>query len=447
MRFLVIGGDAAGMSAASRAKRHSPDMEVLVLEKTTDVSYSACGMPYNIADASRNVEDLVVRSAQAFREKQGINLLTGHEALALDPKAKTVTGQTSQGEAFEYSYDKLLIATGGSAIIPPVEGMDSPKVLPLKSLEHARKIKSLITTANIKKAVILGMGYIGLEMCEALRERGIEVAMVKPNTAFLPWMDRDMADVVQKEVESHGVRLCLGHDLEKVQKTDSGLIALCNNSLSLEADLLIPAIGITPNSQIAENAGLKTSVGNSIAVDKGLKTSDENIYSAGDCADTYHVVTGQKTWIPLALIANRAGWAVADNIHGKGVELPGIVGSAVFKVFDLEVARTGLNMREAQKAGFEPASVTIKTRSRAHSHPGNSTIWVHMVGDKKSSRLLGVQMVGKEGVAHRINAGAVALHSHMTVADFSQTDMAYAPPFGPVWDPMLTAANQLLKKL
>ncbi|MBI9075712.1 MAG: FAD-dependent oxidoreductase [Desulfatibacillum sp.] len=446
MRFLIIGGDAAGMSAASRAKRHSPDMEAIVLEKTSDVSYSACGMPYNIANSSRDVEDLVVRTAQAFRDKQGIDLRTGHEARAIDPQAKTVTGMTSQGKDFSFTYDKLLIATGGSPIIPDVEGMDNPGILPLKSLDDARKIKAFITASNVKKAVILGMGYVGLEMCEALVERGVEVAMVKPGLFFLPWMDRDLAEQVQKEVESHGVKLHLGHDLTKVEKTASGLTITCPG-LSLEADLLIPAIGITPNSQMAVKAGLETSVGGSISVDRGLKTSDENIYAAGDCADAYHVVTGKKTWIPLALIANRAGWAVADNVNGKNVELPGIVGSAVFKVFDLEVARTGLNMREAEKTGFDPASVTIKARSRAHSHPGNSTIWVHMVGDKKSGRLLGIQMVGKEGVAHRINAGAVALHNHMTVDGFSLTDMAYAPPFGPVWDPLLTAANQLVKKL
>jgi len=182
-------------------------------------------------------------------------------------------------------------------------------------------------------------------------------------------------------------------------------------------------------------------------VDRKLKTSDENIYAAGDCADAYHVVTGKKTWVPLALRANRAGWAVADNICGKEVELPGVAGTAVFKVFDLEVARTGLTMEEAIKSGFDPAKVIIKTRSRAHAHPGASFIRVQMIGDKKTGRLLGAQMVGKEGVAHRINALNVALHSQMTVEEFCQTDLAYAPPFGPVWDPMLTAANQLLKRM
>jgi NADPH-dependent 2,4-dienoyl-CoA reductase/sulfur reductase-like enzyme len=182
-------------------------------------------------------------------------------------------------------------------------------------------------------------------------------------------------------------------------------------------------------------------------VDHRLRTSDKIIYAAGDCADAYHVVTGKKAYIPLALRANMAGWAVADNICNREVSLPGVVGTSVFKVFDLEVARTGLTLGESEKAGFDSASVVVQTRSRAHAHPGNSDIWVHMIGCKQSKRLLGVQMVGREGVAHRINAPAVALHNQMTVEDYSRSDLAYAPPFGPVWDPTLTAANQLIKKL
>jgi NADPH-dependent 2,4-dienoyl-CoA reductase/sulfur reductase-like enzyme len=219
------------------------------------------------------------------------------------------------------------------------------------------------------------------------------------------------------------------------------------DGVTLEAETVLVAVGVQPNSGLAAGAGLKLSVGGSISVDRRLRTSNEHIYSAGDCADAFHVVTGKKTWIPLALRANRAGWAVADNVCGRSVELPGVSGTAVFKVFDLEVARTGLNVREAEGAGFDPAAVTVSSRSRAHAHPGASTILVHMVADRKTGRLLGAQMVGREGAAHRINAPAVALHAGMTVDQFFQSDLAYAPPFSPVWDPMLTAAGQLLKKM
>jgi NADPH-dependent 2,4-dienoyl-CoA reductase/sulfur reductase-like enzyme len=446
MKFVVIGGDAAGMSAASRAKRNNPDLNVTVLEKTMDVSYSACGMPYNIADPERKIEDLVVRQAHVFREKQDINLLAGHCVEFIDPIGGTVSGTSLDGKAFDVSYDKLLIATGGSPIIPDLEGFDLPGVMALKSLDDGRKIKAYIKSNHVKKVVIIGMGYIALEMCEALRARSIDVDMVKPRPVFLPWMEKELADVVKNEVETHQIKLYLGHTIEKIDFENKRLKVICSD-LDLEADMVLAALGIKPNSELAAQAGLDLGAKNAIAVNKKLQTSNENIYAAGDCTDAYHVVTGEKTWIPLALRANRAGWAVADNICGKDAKLSGVAGTAVFKVFDLEVARTGLAVDEAKKFGFEPVKVTIKTRSRAHAHPGASVIHVQMVGDKKTGRLLGAQMVGKEGVAHRINAVAVALHNQMTVKDYSQTDLAYAPPFGPTWDPTLTAANQLLKKI
>ena len=446
MNFVVIGGDAAGMSAASRAKRNQPDMEVTVLEQTDDVSYSACGMPYNIAEANRDMDDLVVRHARVFREKQGIDLRTGHCVEAIDPAAKIVKGRASNDDDFQVPYDKLLIATGASPIVPHLPGFYQEGVLGLKTLEDGRKIREFIVDHHVKKVVIIGMGYIALEMCEALRSRDMEVELIKPRPVFLPWMNDTLSAMVKEEIERHGVNMYPGHDVERIEKVDEGLKLLCSD-LELDAQMVIVAIGVTPNSQIAEKAGLELGPHGAIAVDKTLLTSNRDIYSAGDCADAYHVVTGKKTWIPLALRANRGGWAVADNITGKAVSLQGVAGTAVFKVFDLQVGRTGLDVKEARDAGFDPVEVAIRSRTRAHAHPGSSTMGVQMIGDKKSGLLLGVQMVGREGVAHRINAPALALHAKMTVEMFSQSDLAYAPPFGPVWDPMLTAANQLMKKM
>ena len=447
MKFVIIGGDAAGMSAASRAKRSIPEMEVIVLEKTEDVSYSACGMPYNIADANRGMEDLVVRAADVFRRKQGINLLTGHRVERIDADNHTVSGTIGQsGETFQFSYDRLLIATGGRPILPELPGFDLPGVLALKSLEDGRAIKAYLQTHAVQKVAIVGMGYIGLEMAEALRARGLAVEMIKPGPDLLPWMPRDLAGVVQKELEANDVGLYPGHAIQAIETAGNRLDVSCTDT-TLTADMVLVAIGIHPNSELADGAGLELGPGGAIAVNRRLQTSNEAVYAAGDCADAIHVVTGEKVWIPLALRANRAGWAVADNVCGKAVELDGVAGTAVFKVFGLEVARSGLTGEQAGKAGFDPATVTIKSRSRAHAHPGSQTIWVHLVGDRQSGRLLGAQMVGPEGIAHRINAVAVALHANMSVASFAQTDLAYAPPFGPVWDPMLTAANQLLKQL
>jgi NADPH-dependent 2,4-dienoyl-CoA reductase/sulfur reductase-like enzyme len=255
-----------------------------------------------------------------------------------------------------------------------------------------------------------------------------------------------MAEIVFKELTDQGVQLTFGSKLTAIQESGGGLRAVLDHG-EIDADLALIAIGVIPNSELAAAAGLALGPKNAIAVDETMKTSHPDIYAAGDCADAFHIVTGKRVWIPLALRANRAGWAVADNVAGAEVQLPGIAGTAVFKVVGLEVARTGLSIEEAQEAGFSAVDVVIKSRSRAHSHPGNQTIHVHLVADKATGKLLGGSMVGREGAAHRIDALAVALQAEMTVDQFFQCDFAYAPPFGPVWDPLLTAANQLMKNL
>ena len=391
---------------------------------------------------------MVVRHAQVFRDKQGIDLLTGHGVEQINPDKQTVAGSTTDGKEFEFSYDRLLIASGSSAVRPDIPGIELPGVFVLKSLDDGRKIKSYLTSKPIKKAVIIGMGYIALEMCESLVNLNIAVEMVKPNPVFLPWLEPTMATVVRDDLASRGIGVYAGLAIERIESSAESLQVISADQ-TLQGEIVIVGIWVAPNSRMADTAGLELSVAKSIAVDRSMRTSNARIYAAGDCADAYHVVTDAKTWIPLALRANRAGWAVADNVIGKDVTLDGVAGTSVFRVFDFEVARTGLTLDEARKAGFDAVENRIQSSARAHSYSSasNPPIWVNLVGDKKSGRLLGAQMIGKEGVAHRINGPAVALHSRMTVAQYSQTDLAYAPPFGPTWDPTLTAANQLLKKL
>jgi NADPH-dependent 2,4-dienoyl-CoA reductase/sulfur reductase-like enzyme len=388
----------------------------------------------------------VVRRAEVFRSKQGIDLHTGHQVESIDPKRRKVAGTTLDGREFEQGYDRLLIATGASVLMPDLPGFDLPRVLPLKTLQDGRRMKRLLNSRNIKKVALIGMGYIAMEMCETLKALDIDVAMVKPNPEFLPWLATDLADVVRDEIATNGVGIHAGHEPERIEPSGDRVRLICAD-LELSVDMVLVAIGVQPESELARSAGLQLSVADSIAVDRQLHTSDENVYSAGDCADAYHVVTGEKTWIPLALRANRAGWAVADNVCGQAKTLDGVAGTSVFRVFEMEVARTGLNVTEAEKHGFEPVEMTIKGASRAHTYGDSSPLYVSAVADKKSGRLLGMQIVGREGAAHRINAPAVALHMGMTVAAYTQTDLAYAPPFGPTWDPTLIAANQLAKKI
>jgi len=446
MKFVIIGGDAAGMSAASRAKRTDPGLEVIVLEQTQDVSYSACGMPYNIADPGRSIDELVVRKAEVFRQKQGIDLRTGHRVEAIDPSRRTVSGTGTDRRPFVVAYDRLLIATGARPAMPDLPGIGNEGVVALKNLEDGRRIKALLRGRNAERVVILGMGYIALEMAEALRSRGIAVSLVKPRPGLLPWMAPELSAVVGEALAANGV---VRHDGQRPERIEArgDRLRVVGEGLDLPADMVLVATGVVPNSEMAAAAGLALGPGGAIAVDRRVRTSVPDIYAAGDCADAFHVVTGRRVYIPLALRANRAGWAAADNVCGRPTELEGVAGTAVFKVFHLEVARSGLTMDEAAAAGFDPVSVVVTTSSRAHAHPGAGKIHVHLVGDRASGMLLGAQMVGTEGAAHRINAVAVALHAKMTVKAFVQADLSYAPPFGPVWDPLLTAANQLLKKL
>jgi NADPH-dependent 2,4-dienoyl-CoA reductase/sulfur reductase-like enzyme len=446
MRFLIIGADAAGMSAASRARRNRKDLEIVVLEQTRDVSYSACGMPYNLADPGREMDDLVVRAASVFREKQGIDLRLGHRAEAINRTAKVVRGTQADGRTFEEAYDKLLIATGARPVILDVPGNDLPGVMALKSLEDGRRIKRYLAENEVRQAVIAGMGYIGMEMAEAFFERGVRVDMIKPRPRLLPWMPDELSNVIRRELDSRLVRIHTGERLQEIERSGDRLAITCTN-LRMETDLVLFATGVRPNSEIAAEAGLDLGPEDAVAVDRACRTSDPDIYATGDCADAFHVVTGKRTWVPLALRANRGGRAVADHVAGREVSLQGVAGTAVFKVFDLQVARTGLSTAEAEEAGFEPVEEVIFTSSRAHRHPGASEIGVQMVGDRATGRLLGVQMVGKEGAAHRIDAPAVALHAGMTIEQFHECDLAYAPPFGRTWDPLHIAAQQVMKKL
>ncbi|MBI9102843.1 MAG: FAD-dependent oxidoreductase [Spirochaetales bacterium] len=447
--LIIIGGDAAGMSAASRYKRRNPDGEMIVLEKTMDVSYSACSMPYNIGDADSLMDSLIVRKAEVFREKQGIDLRTGHEVTGIDREKKIVSGKKHDGSDFSLNYDELLIATGTQAVVPSIPGTDLPGVFTLKTLEDGRKIKDFLAGSTVKNCVIIGMGYIALEMAEALEKRGIGIRMVKKRPDLLPWMIPEQSSVVKDHLEEKGVELVTGQEILVIEESSHapGGLKVKGNSAELTGEMVLVAMGVIPAAKIAGDAGLKLGPGGSIHVDNFMKTSDPSIWSAGDCADARDIVSGKDTWIPLALTANRGGRIAADNILGDAAEFKGIAGTSVFKVFDLEVARTGLSMEEAEAAGFDPVYADIISKSKAHTFADAERVHAALIGDKKTGRILGAQMVGKEGVARRINAAAVALQAGMTAEEFYACDLAYAPPFSPVWDPILMAAGNLIKKL
>ena len=440
MKLIVIGGVAAGMSAAARAKRRNPDLQITVYEKSGYVSYGACGLPYFIKGDIPKAENLVVRTPEQFA-KQGIQALVHHEVIDVDPNAHTVTVKNLEtGEVFQDRWDELLITTGAAAVKPPIPGLDLPGIFTLRTVEDGIAIKEWIAKKHPWQAVVVGGGYIGLEMAEALAANGMYVDVVEMLPQVLPNMDADMAELVQAELARQGVTLHLNSAV-RAFKGNGRVEEVVAGDKILQADIVIFSVGARANIPLAEKAGVAIGETGAIAVDDHQRTNVPHIWAAGDVAEAWHRVLNKPAYIPLGTTANKQGRVAGTNIAGGDEAFPGIVGTAVVKVFDLEVARTGLSEREAKDAGFDAASVSIKAPARAHYMPTHPPIHVKLVYEKGTKKLLGAQMVGEEGVAKRIDVIAAALYDGWTVQDLKSLDLSYAPPFAPVWDPILVAAN------
>ncbi|MFA9417406.1 FAD-dependent oxidoreductase [Natrinema sp. HArc-T2] len=442
---VVIGGDAAGMSAASKAKRENPDLDVIVFEKGDWVSYAACGMPYYVKGDVDELDDLVTITAEEFREQRDVDLRTGHEVVDIDPDAETVTVESDE-ETYEQSYDDLLVATGASAIKPPFEGLDLEGVFTIHNMDEADAIEDYVTERDLETAAIVGGGYVGIEMAEALSEHGIDVDLYEMLPHVLQPFGEPVAEVVEDHLREQGVNLNLetavsGFDgYERVESVEL-------EEETVPADIVIVGVGVAPNVDLAEAAGIERGPTGAIATDEYGRTNYENIYAAGDCAEARHVVTGEPDHVPLALTANRAGRAIGQTITGDPTPTGEIAGTAIVKAFELGAARTGLTDEEhAEEAGFDPVSVTISAATRAHYYPDGEELSVTLLADRESGTLLGGSVVGREG-AKRIDTIATALHAGMTVSELQNADLAYAPPFSPVWDPVLTAAKVLSGKV
>jgi NADPH-dependent 2,4-dienoyl-CoA reductase/sulfur reductase-like enzyme len=443
--FVVVGGDAAGMSAASKAKREHPEMDVVVFEKGEWVSYAACGMPYYVKGEVEDLTDLVAVTPAEFREERGVDLRTGHEVVGIDTETDTVTVE-ADGERFEQPYDHLLVATGATAIEPPFEGLALDGVFTIHDMDEADTIERYVTEHSPDTAAIVGGGYVGIEMAEALSARGADVHLYEMLPHVLQPFGEAVAEVVEEHLREQGIHLHLdtavsGFDgagpVERVVLEDG----------SQPADIAIVGVGVTPNTDLAADAGIELGETGAIATDEYGRTNHENVYAAGDCAEARHVVTGEPDHVPLALTANRAGRAIGQTVAGDPEPVGETAGTAIVKAFDLGAARTGIVDEErAQAAGFDPASVTITAQTRAHYYPDGAELTVTLLADRASGQLLGGTVVGREG-AKRIDTIATALTAGMTVSELRNADLAYAPPFSPVRDPVLTAANVLDSKL
>lgn len=447
MRLVIVGGDAAGMSAASQAKRVRRDTEVVVLERTGDVSYGACGLPYKLPDGQA-MDDLKIISAERFREERGIDVRLGHEVERVVPQAHTVAGTGPDGP-FELGYDRLILATGARVSRPPIPGLEQlwgSGAYPLKTLEDGRVLKAALARRPAT-AVVIGGGYIGLEATEGLSEQGLEVTVVEALPEILPFLPAELRERIHAEARARGIAVHLDTRVEAIERDPSGALRLRTGGGDLTADLVLVATGVRPNAELAAEAGLKLAAAGSIAVDEYLFTSAPDILAAGDCADAAHGVSGRSVWVPLALRANRAGKLAGGNALGRRDKAPPVMGTAVFKFFGQQVGRTGLTETEAGDAGFAPVSAAITASTRAKYYPGGGKLAVWLLADATSHRLLGGAMVGPEGAAHRIDTVAACLHAGLTVEQLYEMDLGYAPPFGPSWSPLLTCASQLIKQL
>ena len=458
---VVVGGDAAGMSAASKLKRERPDREVVVFERGEWVSYGACGLPYYVKGAVESLEDLVSITPESFVDERGIDLRTNHEVTAIDREARTVTVEGPDG-AFEQPYSDLLLATGAHAVEPPLDGMGLDGVFTLHEMDAAADIRRYIGldapgadapgadergVGDAGTVGVIGGGYVGVEMVEAFAAHGLEVHLFEMLPHVLGPFGPEAAAVVEDHLREQGVHLHLATPVDAVLGDDR-VTAIATGDEEVPVDAALVGVGVAPNVDLAERAGIELGGTGAVATDEYGRTNDEHVYAAGDCAEATHVVTGEPDHVPLALTANRAGRAVGQTLAGDPTPVGEIAGTAAAKAFDLAVARTGLTDEErAREAGFDPVSVSITAESRAHYYPGGEEIRVTLLGDRPSGRVLGASMVGREGVAKRIDTVATALHAGMTVDQLSYLDLSYAPPFGPVWDPVLTAAKVLDGKL
>ncbi|BBB32766.1 NADH oxidase [Thermotomaculum hydrothermale] len=442
-RYVVIGGIAAGMSAASRIKKVDKGAEVIVLEKGEFISYGACSMPYYIANPDGDYKDLIVLTVDDARDKRGIDVRTNHLVLGISPNEKRVFyKELISGKEKSINYDRLVIATGASPVKPPIPGIDNENVFSLRTLNDGVAIKKFIEEKKPKKAVIIGAGYIGLEMAESFKESGLDVTIVEMLEKPMPNYNGEIINSILKTLEGNGVKAYFNTTVERIDND-----RVITTSGEFEADIVLLATGVKPNSKLAKDAGIELGVNGAIAVDSKMETSISGIFAAGDCAESIHRITNRKTYVPLGTVANKQGRVAGLNAARELARFPGVIKSAEFKLFDKEVASCGLTLNDALNEGFDPVEIVITASSAAHGYKYKYPIQVAMIGDKKTGKLLGCQMIGKTGVAHRINIVATAIFNGNTVKEFSMFDLAYAPPFSPVWDPVLVAANVLSGKL
>ncbi len=440
-RILVVGGVAAGPSAAAKARRCDEGAEIRLFEKGPHISYAGCGLPYYVSGAVRDRQKLLVMTPEAFRARHNVEVLTRHEVTQIDPEKKRVRVRNlKEGEERWYEYDALVLATGARPVVPPIPGVEAANVFTLRTIPDADAIIQSAARAEARSAVVVGGGLIGLEMAEALLARGLQVTIIEKMDQVLAPLDQEMALPVQKHLEEKGVRVLTGEGVEGFEVSSGAVTGVrTQGGAVLPADLVLLSVGVRPDVDLAQAAGVKLGPTGAIATGDRMQTNLEDIYAAGDCAESRNRVTGEAVWAPLGSVANRHGRTAGANAAGAEARFGGVLGSGVVKVCDLTAAWTGLSEREARARGLRVEVSHVHPLNRAHCYPEAKPLAIKLVVNAPDGRLLGAQAIGREGTDKRIDVLATAIYNGMTAHDLFDVDLAYAPPFAPAKDPVAVA--------
>lgn len=444
-RLMVIGGGAAGMSAASAARRIDPEMEVVVAEATGYASWGLCGIPYYLSGVVSQHEELISISPEKFREERRIDLRLRTKAVGIDLAGRSVRLRDSTGER-SLGFDRLVVAAGASPIVPSLPGVDHERVFLIRTMEEAIRFRSLLDQGQVKRCLVVGAGYIGLEIADALAERGCSVTVVELLDRVMTNLDPRMSGKVEEAVRRH-VDLRLSSGLSEISEADDGLVCTLGDGSKIEVDTVVLSVGVRPTASLAATAGAKTTAQGALIVDEQMRTSLPGVFAAGDVIAAPHRLLAEPAFIPLGPTANKTGRVAGTVAAGGQARFGGIVGTAVAKVFGLTVARTGLTLAEADAAGMSALATDTSARSKAKYYPGANPTDIRLVY-REDGRLLGAQMVSKDpATAKRIDTIATALHGNFGLADLADLDLSYAPPYAPVYDPVLRAAHSAARDL
>ncbi|MGC8723511.1 MAG: FAD-dependent oxidoreductase [Acidobacteriota bacterium] len=445
-KLLVIGGMAAGMSAASKLRRMRPEWEATVLEAGPDLSYGACGLPYVVGGITPSFDDLSALDPEEI-QRRGIEVRLRQRVVELmEGKKRVRVEDLASGRTAEEDYDALLISTGSTPVLPDLRGLSGDNLFTLHDLPDGRRLTTFIEAVRPRSALIWGTGYIALEMAENFAARGMAVTLINRSTRLLKNLVEPLRDRLLRELEERGVRLLLETQVLEALGANGRLLALRTDRGELAADLFLIATGVRPATDFLRGSPVPLARNGAIQVDETCATGVHGVWAAGDCCEVRHLVTGRPVYIPLGTTANKMGRVAGTNIAGGRERFPGVVGTAITRAFGLEVGVTGLDPAQAREAGFDPVEAWIEAGSRAGYYPGGGGVLVHLTADRRG-RLLGGQVCGPEGTKGRVDTLAAALTCGMKVEELSMLDLAYAPPFAPVWDPLLVAAGVLKGKL